>query len=124
MSIDIELFARKANAVLSVVAPEHALMFADGEFKICEDKSGEIIDGLENTNAVQAWVDVHGEALAEGLAAQARAKRQQLLVECDWSQLPDVKQELRDAYAGYRQALRDIPDQAGFPHDIEWPVKP
>jgi hypothetical protein len=24
----------------------------------------------------------------------------------------------------YRQALRDIPDQAGFPHDITWPTKP
>jgi len=124
MSIDIEMFARKANAVLSVIAPGQALMFADGEFKICDDKSGELVEGLDNTAAVQAWVDAHGDALAEGLAAQARAKRQQLLVECDWSQLPDVKQELREAYAGYRQALRDIPEQAGFPHDIEWPVKP
>ena len=24
----------------------------------------------------------------------------------------------------YRQALRDIPDQAGFPTDITWPTKP
>jgi len=27
------------------------------------------------------------------------------------------------AYADYRQALRDVPDQAGFPGDIDWPTK-
>ena len=28
------------------------------------------------------------------------------------------------AYADYRQALRDVPQQAGFPGDIDWPAKP
>jgi len=30
----------------------------------------------------------------------------------------------RDAWATYRQALRDLPQQAGFPVTIDWPVKP
>jgi len=62
--------------------------------------------------------------IGAAIAVEARAKRDALLAECDWSQLPDVKQELREAYAAYRQALRDIPDQAEFPHNIEWPEVP
>ncbi len=69
-------------------------------------------------------IDTKEAEIGEAIAAEARAKRDALLAESDWSQLPDVKEELREAYVGYRQALRDIPDQAGFPHEIEWPVKP
>ena len=28
------------------------------------------------------------------------------------------------AWVAYRQALRDVPQQAGFPDSIQWPVKP
>ena len=36
--------------------------------------------------------------------------------------LSDV--QMKDGWADYRQALRDIPQQSGFPGDIDWPVKP
>ena len=60
-------------------------------------------------------------ALAE---KSVRAKRQSLLVASDWTQLPDVPLETKTAWAIYRQALRDITDQAGFPFDVVWPVFP
>ena len=60
----------------------------------------------------------------EEKAAAIRAERDALLAASDWTQLPDVPEAIRDAYAVYRQALRDIPQQAGFPDVVEWPIKP
>ena len=45
-----------------------------------------------------------------------------MLAETDWSALGDVA--MTDEMAAYRQALRDVPAQAGFPRTIEWPTKP
>jgi hypothetical protein len=60
----------------------------------------------------------------EEKAAAIRAERDALLAATDWTQLPDVPESIRNAYAVYRQALRDIPQQSGFPDDVEWPIKP
>ena len=64
---------------------------------------------------------IQDRALAE---KSVRAKRQSLLTASDWTQLPDVPLETKAAWATYRQALRDITDQAGFPFDVVWPVAP
>jgi hypothetical protein len=56
-------------------------------------------------------------------AAIARAQRNAMLAACDWTQLADAPVDDL-AWATYRQALRDIPDQAGFPASVEWPVAP
>jgi len=64
----------------------------------------------------------------EQLQAQAREKRNALLAESDWTQLPDARTamgaEKAAEWDAYRQALRDITDQPGFPEEINWPVKP
>lgn len=54
----------------------------------------------------------------------AREKRNFLLRESDWSQAGDVPEKIRESYKVYRQALRDITKQEGFPENIEWPKKP
>lgn len=53
-----------------------------------------------------------------------REQRNTLLKETDWTQLPDIPKATRDAYKVYRQALRDVPAQEGFPNDIVWPELP
>ena len=53
-----------------------------------------------------------------------RRQRNQRLAETDWSQMADTPQAIRDKYAAYRQALRDVPQQAGFPNNVVWPTKP
>jgi hypothetical protein len=58
------------------------------------------------------------------LSAQIRAERTALLIASDWTQLPDVPQSTKDLWAPYRQALRDVTAQSGFPETIEWPVAP
>ena len=60
----------------------------------------------------------------EELAAAARSKRDGLLAQTDWTQAADVPQATKDLWAPYRQALRDVPQQSGFPTEIVWPVKP
>ena len=61
------------------------------------------------------------EALAF-LSTQERSTRDGLLKETDLWGLADYPAS--QAQLDYRQALRDITDQAGFPHDITWPTKP
>jgi len=57
------------------------------------------------------------------LARNARSQRDALLSQSDWTQVPDAPVD-QAAWADYRQALRDVPQQAGFPTEITWPVKP
>ena len=59
----------------------------------------------------------------EALTAQARNKRNTLLTASDWTQVADAPVD-QAAWATYRQALRDVPSQAGFPETIDWPTVP
>ena len=52
-----------------------------------------------------------------------RAERDALLKATDWTQLPDVPPSTRALWTDYRQALRDVPEQAD-PFSIVWPVAP
>ena len=51
-----------------------------------------------------------------------RTIRDEHLKETDWWENPSHTMTSQEA--AYRQALRDVPQQEGFPHDITWPVKP
>lgn len=59
----------------------------------------------------------------EKLADVARSTRNRLLRSSDWTQVPDAPVNQQD-WATYRQALRDITMQDGFPENINWPIKP
>ena len=64
-----------------------------------------------------------GRAEAAAVLARAHERRAALLAASDWTQVADAPVE-SSAWAAYRQALRDIPDQPGFPENINWPAKP
>ena len=53
----------------------------------------------------------------------ARAKRDNLLSNSDWTQVSDAPVD-QAAWSIYRQTLRDITDQDGFPNEINWPSEP
>ena len=55
----------------------------------------------------------------ENLANLARNRRDQLLSATDYLALSD--QTMPENVKDYRQKLRDIPEQSGFPYEIEWP---
>ena len=52
-----------------------------------------------------------------------RSLRDAKLTESDWTQVADAPVD-QAAWATYRQALRDIPSQAGFPNEVTWPTEP
>jgi len=62
-------------------------------------------------------------ATKESLSASVRTERNAKLAETDWTQIIDSTAD-KAAWATYRQALRDITTQAGFPLTVEWPVQP
>ena len=57
------------------------------------------------------------------LEVSARSERDGLLLTSDWTQVDDSPVD-KSAWAIYRQLLRDIPSQEGFPNTITWPTKP
>jgi hypothetical protein len=63
------------------------------------------------------------DTIAE-LSRIMRIKRDEVLTASDWSQLADVPEDLRRKWQKYRQALRDVPQQATFPNQIVWPMIP
>lgn len=60
----------------------------------------------------------------EAASTSARALRDKLLAESDYTQYTDVVLANKAEWATYRQALRDITKQSGFPTNITWPTKP
>jgi len=75
-----------------------------------------------NTVTVQAQKDAKTAADNAALASTERSKRDNLLKATDHYGLSDVT--MSDAMTTYRQALRDVPQQSGFPGTITWPEKP
>ena len=70
-------------------------------------------------------VDKTAEEIAADVAskaAQVRAARDRALSASDWTQVADAPVD-QEAWATYRQALRDLPSQVGFP-DVELPLTP
>jgi hypothetical protein len=55
---------------------------------------------------------------------QVRSERDRLIAETDWTQGKDIADSVSAKYTTYRQALRDVPTQTGFPWDVQWPTKP
>ena len=111
-----------------------------GDYKVV------VRDGAEqdaNNNWVQKWVerDMFSDTTEDGVtttkaeheaayqarldteaAANARSQRDQKLKETDWMGMSDVT--MSADWATYRQALRDVPTQEGFPHTVTWPEEP
>ena len=56
-------------------------------------------------------------------AVLVRTDRDGRLAASDWTQVSDAPVD-RAAWAAYRQALRDVPQQPGFPLSVTWPVPP
>lgn len=78
------------------------------------------VETRELTDAEQAELDA--ELLASAWAG-LRAERDNRLLACDWTQLPDAPVD-HTAWAAYRQALRDLPGNVTDPYSPTWPAPP
>lgn len=75
------------------------------------------------TYAVVPMDDAEKQEADARQAEAVRADRNARLAACDWTQLADAPVDV-PAWAAYRQELRDVPSQAGFPWEINWPAQP
>ena len=66
------------------------------------------------------------EPTTEEVAAQVRAQRDSMIAQTDYLMMSDypISEENKTLLETYRQALRDIPEQEGFPSNVQWPVAP
>jgi len=95
------------------------------------DYTKNIIEGtptLIDGNYYQNWIQTDAteseiEQRLEDKWFEIREIRNQLLMECDWTQLSDISTEIKNLWSNYRQDLRDITNQTN-PFNITWPVKP
>lgn len=101
--------------------------FKDNEIKQLPDKPSEFYTwNLE----VESWIyseDLHNQYLAK-LKTEALRKRNGLLINSDWTELPSALLRLGEVkvteWQTYRQALRDITKQSGYPENVVWPEQP
>jgi len=119
------------DPVLETPKPE-----ASGAYKVV------VRDGVEqdaNDNWVEKWLEqdmfadtsdatkaeqeaAYQATLDADAAASVRAQRDELIAATDWRAASDLT--LSSEWADYRQALRDVPGQEGFPHTVTWPTAP
>jgi len=83
---------------------------------------GPVFANTEDATAVEQEAAYKAQKDAE-FATNARNQRDTLLTQTDWTQVADAPVD-KAAWAAYRQALRDVPQQIGFPTTITWPEKP
>ena len=74
---------------------------------------------IANLTAEQAVWDAGAN---DRKAAEVRKERNVKIAACDWRMLNDVP--VSEPWKAYRQALRDVPMQAGFPGSVVWPMQP
>jgi hypothetical protein len=81
-----------------------------------EDADGNVTTAAENEANYKATKDAEQ-------AKSVRASRDEKLKNCDWTQVADAPVD-KAVWATYRQALRDVTTQTGFPWTITWPDSP
>lgn len=98
------------------------------------DHTQNVLEGqpqLLNGKWVQVWevTDASAEEIQNRTETKADSTREVRNIEiavCDWTQLPDspLTVEKKQEWSVYRQELRDITSQPGFPWNVAWPTKP
>lgn len=116
------------SAIHGTLGEPDSLVPADA-VEITEEEHAGLL--AEQTQGKEIVPDADGRPVAQlpqftdtELATAARADRDQRLSATDWTQLSDVPPTTAQKWSAYRQALRDVPTQAGFPRTIIWPVLP
>jgi len=128
------------DPVLAAPAPA-----ASGEYKVVsrngvvQDANGNWVEAYVERDMFADYVDEDGVTVTKTsqeaaytatkdaeAATAARATRDGLIASCDWMAIKAFEggTTVSTEWATYRQALRDVSAQEGFPNDITWPEKP
>lgn len=113
------------------VLTEFGVVKVDSIDKPITDYTKNVIESdpvFDGNSWVQIWVvsDASQEEINERIAIKSnevRSERDAKLASSDWTQLSDATVD-KAAWSVYRQALRDIPQQEGFPYNVTFPATP
>jgi hypothetical protein len=117
----------KSYAILSDDGFVVSTSFSDVE----QDGMVELLEPIGN--APSEWHKYHFESNQwvqnkpiEATETEIKSERKKLLTDSDWTQIPNnpLTSEQQAAWATYRQQLRDVPQQSGYPFNVVWPVAP
>ena len=80
-----------------------------------------LLDNINNN--IDSWLNLAKTNEYDKASNAIREKRDELLKETDWVMTLDspISPENQEKYRIYRQELRDIPQQEGFPFDVQFP---
>ena len=114
--------------------PSESMLSDIGVFKVNQEKpesydrlTQQVIEGdLENIDGVWVRKAKIVNLPKEKAKSNIREERDVLLKKSDWAVVysTEKNEEVPEEWKTYRQALRDIPQQAGFPMEVTWPEKP
>lgn len=115
---DIEAQIQKGESYLEGSIDDSAYYITNGEAVDIPPKTSPY---AEFDFTTKQWVLVENLATSDVLS-----KRQKLLYASDWTQIPNgpLTTEQQAAWATYRQELRDIPEQSGYPFNVIFPTPP
>lgn len=102
---------------------EYGLVSVQASERPSYDPITHVIEEGTPQNQGGTWVQQWSVSLRSNAADNVRAERNRRLSGCDWTQVADAPVD-QAAWAAYRQALRAIPEQQGFPANVTWPNKP
>lgn len=108
----------------------------DNVYQVSQRQGTELIDGKWFTKFIKGPVFTSSEqgsadeqetdykaSMDAVQASKQRSYRASLLKDCDWTQVADAPVD-QEAWKTYRQELRDVTAQEGFPWNVKWPVAP
>jgi hypothetical protein len=114
------IFNNSGTIDCEIEHPEYGWIPFTASSNDCEEHGRELYHRIKKDGNVSPYIPPSKEQIE----SQEREKRNQLLIETDWTQLPDVPENIKSEWVAYRQALRDVPQQPDFPYNIIWPDKP
>lgn len=119
---DFIIYDKNGKILRSGKAIDPQIQALDGEFVLETTANARLEMVVDGKVVSRPKEEVESELFLRTILS-ARKKRNDLLLESDWTQVPDAPVD-QAAWATYRQLLRDITAQDNFPFDITWPNPP
>lgn len=127
-NITLEFDGTKMNFVLPIVDgkyPEGAALTRLLDAYVSNTRAERVNVVASNIDNIRALIEQPTLTTAQLIEAK-KATRGRLLVFTDWTTMPDspLSASEKTAWQQYRQELRDLTSQSGFPQAIVWPIPP
>lgn len=90
------------------------------------ERNNAIYNAIQESDAVFLAAITEDEKIQffDAQAHKIRSLRDKKLQSSDWTQGKDISDAVSNPWAAYRDELRNVPQQAGFPWDVVWPTPP